>query len=428
MATEVARHLQSSSARQLVHAGALSPFSSLAMMQPQTNRLAAWMLDPDAPFCEQPPAKRIHGVLHSVHEVEVRFAKQTKPVDDIVAVIARFVLRNGYAAISQITNASNGQSRGDRGSQSSQRNSGGTGQNAPGSTVPLGAGNGGGDPSKRPIKRGGSGDGEGNPNKKKKVSNEPHSPEQRRCIVYRLSAERGENHPCKDKWFETLGSAIEHYLRMHVAHIQCQTCLIRKGTTTDMGKHKQARGCTPPTKIRDEISVHGENIRKVKSWDDLERQVAPNGKIQYDIASGIDINPRDLQILRTDSGYCDLGGPSSQQEIKVYHHQHSEMLNQTNTGEGVTSENEVPEQESNAGLLKPVNQIIEAFQEYDKDPTKYTMAQEWAQNIASALPESILKVFAEKYQNRVCLEREAQALGGAKGKEQEQYRVTVDGG
>ena len=172
--------------QEFAHTDAPSPFSSLAMKQPRTNRLAAWIQDEHAPFSEQPPAQRIQVVLYSVHKFEVHFTKQTKPANDIVAVIARLALLNGYAAISQITSASYVQSHGGHANYSGQRNNGGAGQNAPGSTVPLGAGNGGSDPSKRLMKRGGSGDGEGNPNKKKKVSNEPQGSGPFRCIIPQL--------------------------------------------------------------------------------------------------------------------------------------------------------------------------------------------------------------------------------------------------
>ena len=58
---------------------------------------------------------------------------------------------------------------------------------------------------------------------------------------------------------------------------------------TDMNKHKQTAGCTrPPAEIREEIKIHGRNIHDVRSWDELERQVAPNGEIQYDMVNNID--------------------------------------------------------------------------------------------------------------------------------------------
>lgn len=172
--------------REFAHSDALSAFSSLATEQPRTNRLAAWIHDEHAPFSEQPPAQRIQVVLYSVHKFEVHFTKQTKPVNDFVAVYARLALLNGYAAISQITSASYGQSHGGHASHSGQRNSGGAGQNAPGSTVPPGAGDGGSGPGKRLMKRGGNGDGEGNPNKKKKVSNESQGSGPFRCIIPQL--------------------------------------------------------------------------------------------------------------------------------------------------------------------------------------------------------------------------------------------------
>jgi len=183
-----------------------SAFSSLATEQPQINLLAVWASDENAPFGEQPPAKRVQGVLCSVYNFEVCFTKQTKPVNDILAVIARLALRNGYAAISQITSASYGQSRGGRGSHSGRRNSGGAGQSASGSTVPPGAGNDGGGPSKHPMKRGGGGDGEGNPNKKKKP-NEQQGSDVHYCIVFELS-QPSPKHPCRDKRFTTLESAM----------------------------------------------------------------------------------------------------------------------------------------------------------------------------------------------------------------------------
>ncbi|CUS10136.1 unnamed protein product [Tuber aestivum] len=288
MAAEVIYHPISNKTRAFVHADALSAFSLLAMKQPRTNRLAAWMLDEDAPFGEQPPAKRIQVILCSVHKVQVQFTKQTKPVNNIVAVIARLALQNGYPLIARITSASHGQSHGGRTSHSGRRNNGDTGQNAPGFSVPSGAGNGGGGPSKRSTKRGGGGDGEGNPSKKKKLSDEPQGPETHPCIVYQLLTEGKDKHPCKDKLFTTLESAVDHHLRIHVGHIQCPTCLIRKGTSTDMGKHLRTAGCTPPAKIREEIVAHGDSVRRVKSWDDLKEQVAPNGKIKYDMASDID--------------------------------------------------------------------------------------------------------------------------------------------
>ena len=72
-----------------------------------------------------------------------------------------------------------------------------------------------------------------------------------------------------------------------MGHMQCSKCLIRKGTQTDMGKHEKT--CTrPPAKIPEEIKNYGESIRKVKSWDEFVRQVAPDGEIQYDMASNID--------------------------------------------------------------------------------------------------------------------------------------------
>ncbi|KAG0136926.1 hypothetical protein HOY82DRAFT_478216 [Tuber indicum] len=291
MAAEIIHCPESSTARAFVHTDALSRFSSLAMKQPLANRLADWMSDDDAPWREQPPVKRIQLVLYSVHKFEVHFTEQTKPINNILAVIARLALRNGYTTISQITSASYGQSHGGRGSHSARRNSGGAGQNTSGSAVPSGARDGGGGPSKRPMKREGGGDGEGNPNKKKKLLNEPQGSGGHRCVVFELnqqSPERNGDHPCKDKQFITLESAIDHHLRIHVGHIQCPTCLIRKGTNTDMGKHMRTASCAPPVKIRDEVAAHGEDVRKVKSWDDLRRQVAPNGKIQYDMASNID--------------------------------------------------------------------------------------------------------------------------------------------
>lgn len=193
--------------QKFTHIDAPSPFSLLATEQPQINLLAVWVLDEDGPFGEQPPAKRVQGVLYSVYNFEVRFTKQTEPANDIVAVIARLALRNEYAAISQITSAPYGQGRGGRGSHSGRRNSGGLGQSASGSTVPLGAGNGGGGPSKHPMKRGGGGDGEGNPNKKKKLSNEQQGSDAHYCIVFELS-QPSPKHPCKDKRFTTLDSAV----------------------------------------------------------------------------------------------------------------------------------------------------------------------------------------------------------------------------
>lgn len=55
-----------------------------------------------------------------------------------------------------------------------------------------------------------------------------------------------------------------------------------------MGKHLRAENCTPPAKIRGEVLAYGESVRKVKNWDDLRRQVAPTGKIQYDMVDNID--------------------------------------------------------------------------------------------------------------------------------------------
>ncbi|RPA98396.1 hypothetical protein L873DRAFT_1041654 [Choiromyces venosus 120613-1] len=268
-------------------------FSSLALKQPRTNRLAAWMVDPDAPFCEQPPAKRIQLVLYSVHRVEAQLTKQTKPVDDIITLFARLALLNGYSAISKITSVSHGQSQGGRGSHSGRRNSGGAGQKTLGSKLTSGAGgNGSGGPSKRPMKRGGGGgDGEDRPSKRKKPSNEPQGQNVYLCIVFQLdqqSPERDEDHPCKKKKFATLEGLIDHHLRIHVGHIQCPDCLVRKGTTTDMGKHTRNANCTPPTIIRPEIVVHGESVHSVRTWDALCREVAPNGQILYDMARNID--------------------------------------------------------------------------------------------------------------------------------------------
>lgn len=54
-----------------------------------------------------------------------------------------------------------------------------------------------------------------------------------------------------------------------------------------MGKHEKT--CTRPlAKIPEEIKNYGESIRKVKTWDEFVRQVAPDGEIQYDMASNID--------------------------------------------------------------------------------------------------------------------------------------------
>jgi len=54
-----------------------------------------------------------------------------------------------------------------------------------------------------------------------------------------------------------------------------------------MGKHE--RTCSrPPAKISEEIKTHGEDIRKAKSWDQFVQQIAPDGEIQYDMASNID--------------------------------------------------------------------------------------------------------------------------------------------
>jgi len=126
-------------------------------------------------------------------------------------VFARLALRNGYAAISQITSASYGQSHGGHASHSGRGSGSGAGQSAPGATVPQGAGNGGSGPSKRPMKRGGSGDGEGGPNKKKKLSNEPQGPCLFRCIIFELnqqSPEANEDHPCRGKRFVTLEGVV----------------------------------------------------------------------------------------------------------------------------------------------------------------------------------------------------------------------------
>ena len=73
-----------------------------------------------------------------------------------------------------------------------------------------------------------------------------------------------------------------------MGHIQCPTCLIRKGTNTDMGKHLRAGNCAPPAGIRPEVENYGESVRKVKTWDDFRRRVAPAGKIQYDMVNHVD--------------------------------------------------------------------------------------------------------------------------------------------
>ncbi|PUU76032.1 hypothetical protein B9Z19DRAFT_992222 [Tuber borchii] len=500
MATAVVCCPEPKRTREFAHTDAPSLFSSLVMKQPRTNRLAAWIHDEHAPFSEQPPAQRIQVVLYSVYKFEVDFTEQTEPANDFVAVITRLALRNGYAALSQITSASYGQSHRGHVSHSGQRNSGGAGQNAPGPTVPPGAGNGGGSPSKRPVKRGGNGDGEGNPNKKKKVSNEPQqdlSPYY--CIIPGLRGESAEGDCAKP--FADLPGIVNHHLRKHVGHIQCDMCFARKGTMTDMNKHHK-RACAPPAKIRKEIEIHGRNIRDVKSLDELKRQVAPNGEIQYDMASNIDklpqssaddgnthigqpaaappqrqmnpvgtptvgdtiigythletyhsdnsfgyppiafagidynsstltdmpgtVDPLDLINSNFDSGYSDLKGSSSQRGTEFSHYQCSEIRGEASTGGGggvqAISGDEAPEQDPSSKLLERVNWVIEAFLECDNYPGGRHIAQLCAQNIAIQVPESILRVFAEAYQNKVGQKRETQAYSptrGTKGKGRE---------
>ena len=72
-----------------------------------------------------------------------------------------------------------------------------------------------------------------------------------------------------------------------MGHSYWKTCLIRKGVNTGMGKDFQG-SCTSPAKMRDKIFAHGENVRRVRTWDDFRREVAPNDKILYDMASNID--------------------------------------------------------------------------------------------------------------------------------------------
>ena len=55
-----------------------------------------------------------------------------------------------------------------------------------------------------------------------------------------------------------------------------------------MGKHERTCFTRPPAKIPEEIRIYGENIRRVKSWDEFVQRVAPNDEIQYDMESGID--------------------------------------------------------------------------------------------------------------------------------------------
>lgn len=80
----------------------------------------------------------------------------------------------------------------------------------------------------------------------------------------------------------------DHHLSIHVKHLQCLTCLTRKGTSQDILKHQRAAGCSPPVMIRQEITTHGEDICKANTWEELSAVVAPGGKIVYDALSQID--------------------------------------------------------------------------------------------------------------------------------------------
>ncbi|RPB04958.1 hypothetical protein L873DRAFT_1665243, partial [Choiromyces venosus 120613-1] len=262
-----------------------------------------WMREENAPFGEQPPAKKIQVVFYSVHKVEVHFTKQAKPVANMSLVLVlslpprlcHSTSRSAKTLRMGVYMGPYGQTHWGRGGYSSPRRSAGRGESAPGYAVPSGVGNGGSGLSKSPVQRGGCRDGEGNPGKKKnvclrKLSHEPHGLDMYYCIVFELSQRsppgNGDS-AGKDKWFTSLESEIDHYLWVDVGHVQCRTCLVRKCGNTDLGKHSRAC-CSPPAKIRDKIIAHSENMSKVKIYGDFSPQVASDGEIQYDAASNVD--------------------------------------------------------------------------------------------------------------------------------------------
>lgn len=158
------------------------------------------------------------------------------------------------------------------------------------------------------------------------------------------------------------------------------------------------------------------------------------------------IDPKCL-TKSNDSGYSDLGGPSSQQgtetcryqysevlgeasteegarqvtsgSTQVHLHQSSEVQNQTSTG--VTSWNEAPKQNLNVRLFQSLNSVIEVLQECKQSPEGRWMADFCARNMALQAPEDFSQAFVETYRE-MWQEGETQAYGpphGAKGKEKE---------
>ena len=150
------------------------------------------------------------------------------------------------------------------GSHSGQAGSGCTGQNTPECTAPSGTGNDAGGPSKSPMKRvGESKDGdEGNSKKQKKLLNEPLYTDVHQNIIYELN----------------------------------QQLPGRNGANTGMGKHLND-SCTSQAKISEEISAQGENVGKVRTWDDTNHKPRPNNKVTDDMATNIDCMYQNSEVV-----------------------------------------------------------------------------------------------------------------------------------
>ena len=105
---------------------------------------------------------------------------------------------------------------------------------------------------------------ERNPKKHKKLLNKPLCTDVHRYIIYELNQELpGKN-----------------------------------GANTSTGKALNDN-CTSQAKMREEISAQGEDVRKVRTWDDFNRKTGPIGGIPDDMGTNIDCkypNPKAVMI------------------------------------------------------------------------------------------------------------------------------------
>jgi len=160
-----------------------------------------------------------------------------------------------------------------------------------------------------------------------------------------------------------------------------------------------------------------------RQWNELQNQ-ASTGVGQ--VTSGnTEVFRHQWSELQSQSSIGGGAGQVTSGNTEVHLRQRGEMRSQTSTGGGagrVTSGNEAPEEDPTLKLLQSLNSTIEAFRECNGRPKGLEVARQCAQLVAFQVPENVLQVFAEAYQDKVRSEGGTQAHNPsrrAKSKEEE---------